>query len=215
MALAAIRRWSVCAVVAGAIAMAPGDRLAAARPGLDLKTSVAIARKARVPVVVFVTQGRRVVVEEWHSYTTPTQTVGPAWTIAEAHTLRRLLIGDAVSVAETERRVGWASFPVWAFAYPNDQWVLYESKRQGPRVWGILAAISWSWTDALTLSFVMPPDTRGWKLLNGKLIPTRMAPSHNAPPPSPVYSRPTPTPGFYSPFRGRSPWRSGDPKNRP
>jgi hypothetical protein len=156
---------------------------------------VAVARKAHVPLGVFVVRDGKVVVEEWHSYTTPTQETGPAWPVARAHALRATLMGGARPVEETERRVPWASFPVWAYRYAGERWVLYESKRGTDKVWGILAAASWYWTDALAVTFAMPADTQGWKLLGGKLFKL----PHVAPSPS-LAPRRSPSPGFPSGF---------------
>lgn len=168
--------------------------MAAARPGATLAESVAIARAAKVPIAVFVVRNGRVVVEEWHSYTTSTQETGPAWPVAEAHAKRRALMGPLPVLSEGQRAVPWAGFPVWAFAYPRGQWAIFESKRGTGHVWAILAVASWYWTDAISPSFVMPADTRGFKLLGGKLI----ALTREAPPASPT-PRPTPTTGFWKP----------------
>lgn len=167
---------------------------ALAKPGLPLDASVKVARQARVPLAVFVVQGGKVVVEEWHSYTTPTQDTGPAWSTAKAHQLRATLMGGERPTQEASHKVPWASFPVWAFGYAGDRWVLYESKRGAERVWGILAAASPYWTDALAVSFLMPADTQGWKLLGGRLY---KLPQAEKPSPRP---RRTASPGFPSGF---------------
>ncbi|MDB5101483.1 MAG: hypothetical protein JWM80_5904 [Cyanobacteria bacterium RYN_339] len=180
-----------------ALALALVAAPAEARPGLPLAASVEVARKAKVPLAVFVVRSGRVVVEEWHSYTTPTQETGPAWSVAQAHALRATLMGAAKPQHEMERRVPWASFPVWAFAYGGDRWAVYESKRGTDRVWGILAVASWYWTDALAVTFAMPEDTHGWKLLGGKLLEL----THTQPPPSQApRSRRSASPGFPSAF---------------
>ena len=166
---------------------------AAARPGSTLAESVAIAKRARVPIAVFVVRGGRVVVEEWHSYTTPTQETGPAWPVAEAHAKRLALMG-AAETAEGTKTVPWAGFPVWTFAYPGGKWAIFESKRGTDHVWAILAVASWYWADAISPSFVMPADTRGYKLLGGKLIPIDRAAT-----PAPVRPRATATPLFWKP----------------
>jgi hypothetical protein len=167
---------------------------AVAKPGQGLEASVKVAKQAHVPLAVFVVQGGKVVVEEWHSYTTPTQETGPAWATAKAHQLRATLMGGERPTQEASRKVPWASFPVWAFGYAGDRWVLYESKRGTDRVWGILAAASSYWTDALAVTFMMPADTQGWKLLGGRLY---KLPAAARPSPRP---RSTASPGFPSGF---------------
>lgn len=173
---------------------------AEARPGTPLIASVFAARKAHVPLAVFMTRHGQVVAEEWHSYTTPTQEEGPAWTPAQAQRLRGLLMGAQPPVREAERKVPWASFPVWAYGYPGDRWVMFESKRGANKIWGIFAVASWYWSDAISPSFLPPDDCEGWKLLNGKLISLGGHPGL-APLPSPrVRPRGTATPGFPSAF---------------
>lgn len=153
---------------------------AAARPGMRLLPAVALARKAGVPLAVFVVQHDVVVAEEWHSYTQPTQNWGPSWTPAQADRLRVKLMGPDTSL-ESSRKVHWASFPVWCFAYADDHWAIYESKRGSRKIWGILAVVSWYWADSLSVGFMMPDDSQGWKLLNGKLIEL----THRLPTPAP------------------------------
>jgi hypothetical protein len=161
-------RLIVCLLVANLLYLGLASP-ALARPGLLLLPSVAVARAAKVPLAVFVVRGGKVVAEEWHSYTTPTQEQGPAWTVAQAHRLRLILMGHAKPPTQLERKVGWASFPVWCFAYPGDRWAIYESKRTTDKVWGILAVASWFWSASLSTSFVEPDDCQGWKLVHGKL----------------------------------------------
>jgi hypothetical protein len=161
-------RLIVCLTVAFGLWLSDASR-ALARPGTLLLPSIAVARAAKVPLAVFVVRHGKVVAEEWHSYTTPTQEQGPAWTVEQAHRLRVTLMGGASLPTQRERKVGWASFPVWCFLYPRDLWAIYESKRTTDRVWGILAVVSWYWSDSLSTSFVELEDCEGWKLVNGRL----------------------------------------------
>ncbi len=170
---------------------------AAARPGATLAESLAIVRAQRVPIAVLVLREGRVLVEEWHSYTTPTQETGPAWPIAEAHAKRRAMMGDdgLGRPVEAARAVPWAGFPVWAFAYPGGRWAIYESKRGTDHVWALLGIADWHWSQALVPGFAMPADTQAYKLLHGKVVPLER-PAVVVASPRP---RATPTPGFWKP----------------
>ena len=125
-------------------------------PGLPLAASVAIARGAHVPLAIFVTRRGIVVDEEWHSYTTPTQETGPALSMPQARGLARTLMGAEKPLLETQKRTGWASFPVFCLGYANDRWVVFESKHRATRVWGLLAIASWYWAESISVNFLMP-----------------------------------------------------------
>lgn len=176
---------------------APAD----ARPGQDIASSVAIAKAQKVPFALFVTRHERVVCEEWHSYTTPSQESGPSWGPARSHALRQAMMGGQKPRSDAGRKVPWAGFPVWTFGYAKDQWVLYGSKRGAARIWSIMGTASWYWADAPAIWFVMPDDTRAYKLLNGKLIQL----AYHPPKPSPAVGYP-PRPKPSADFPGADPF---------